>query len=79
MPRAADLRPIPRFALRRIEAAASIGVSPTKFDEWEAAGKMPRGRKIDGVKLYDAEEVRLAWLALRDQADGSDAPNPWDN
>jgi hypothetical protein len=27
---------LPRFALRRDEAAASVGVSATKFDEWVA-------------------------------------------
>jgi hypothetical protein len=44
---------IPRFALRRDEAAASLAVSTTKFDEWCADGRMPKGRKIDGVVLWD--------------------------
>ena len=57
---------IPRFALRRDEAAASVGVSITKFGEWEADGRMPKGRKIDGVVLYDTQEIFDAWRRLRD-------------
>ena len=55
---------IPRFALRRDEAAASVGVSVTKFGE--ADGRMPKGRKIDGVVLYDTQEIFDAWRRLRD-------------
>jgi hypothetical protein len=43
---------LPRFAVRRDEAAASVAVSETKFDEWVTAGKMPKGHKIDGVVLW---------------------------
>ena len=57
---------LPRFALRREEAAASIGVSPTKFDEWCADGRMPKGRKVDGVVLWDTGEILEAWERLRD-------------
>ena len=57
---------IPRFALRCEEAAASVGISQTKFKEWESDGRMPKGRKIDGVVLYDTQEVFDAWRRLRD-------------
>jgi len=57
---------LPRFAMRREEAAASLGVSPTKFDEWCDDGRMPQGRKIDGLKLWDTDEVRDHWQAMRD-------------
>ncbi len=57
---------LPRFAARRDEAAATVAVSPTKFDEWVAAGKMPKGRKIDGVVLWDLEELWECWVRLRD-------------
>ena len=66
---------IPRFALRRDEAAAAVAVSNTKFDEWCADGRMPRGRKIDGVVLWDTGEVSDAWERLRD---GDAARNPFD-
>jgi predicted DNA-binding transcriptional regulator AlpA len=67
---------LPRFALRRDEAAASLGVSVTKFDEWCGDGRMPKGRKIDGVVLWDTEEIRDAWNRLKD---GENAPcnNPF--
>jgi len=69
------LQSIPRFALRRDEAAASLAVSTTKFDEWCADGRMPRGRKIDGVVLWVTGEISEAWERLRD---GSYSKNPFD-
>ena len=66
---------LPRFALRRDEAAASLAVSATKFDEWCTDGRMPKGRKIDGVVLWDTQEVREAWEALKN---GGVANNPFD-
>jgi predicted DNA-binding transcriptional regulator AlpA len=66
---------VPRFALRRDEAAASLAVSTTKFDEWCADGRMPKGRKIDGVVLWDTQEIREAWERLRD---GRHSKNPFD-
>lgn len=66
---------LPRFAVRREEAAASVGVSTSKFDEWVRNGRMPKGHKIDGVVLWDVQEIREAWLRLRD---GELASNPFD-
>jgi predicted DNA-binding transcriptional regulator AlpA len=66
---------LPRFALRRDEVAASLAVSTTKFDEWVADGRMPKGRKIDGVVLWDVQEIREAWERLRD---GLHLKNPFD-
>jgi predicted DNA-binding transcriptional regulator AlpA len=66
---------LPRFALRLDEAAASLSVSTTKFSEWVSDGRMPKGRKIDGVVLWDTEEVRDAWVTLRD---GQHSRNPFD-
>jgi predicted DNA-binding transcriptional regulator AlpA len=66
---------LPRFALRRIDAAACLGVSTTKFDEWCADGRMPKGRKIDGVVLWDTGEIWEAWERLRD---GNYSKNPFD-
>jgi predicted DNA-binding transcriptional regulator AlpA len=66
MSRAARDLSLPRFALRREEAAASVAVSGTKFGEWVGDGRMPKGRKIDGVTLWDVSEVRDAWERLRD-------------
>jgi predicted DNA-binding transcriptional regulator AlpA len=66
---------LPRFALRREEAAASVAISVTKFDQWCADGRMPKGRKIDGIVLWDAQEIREAWERLRD---GHHSKNPFD-
>ena len=66
---------LPRFALRCDEAAASVSVSRTKFEEWVSDGRMPKGYKIDGVVLWDCNEVREAWERLRD---GEHARNPYD-
>jgi hypothetical protein len=53
---------LPRFALRRDEAAASVAVSPTKWDEWVNDGRMPKGRKIDGVVLWCTAEEEIEAL-----------------
>ncbi|CUX23083.1 conserved hypothetical protein [Agrobacterium deltaense Zutra 3/1] len=77
---AASLREqsIPRFALRRDEAAASLAISPSLFDNWVDEGKMPKGRKVGRVVLWDTESIRSAWLALADgepdQKDDGDNP-----
>jgi len=68
---------IPRFALKRDEAAASLAISTTLFDNWVKEGKMPKGRPIGGVVLWDTEEVREAWFRLRDGEAGL-AANPFD-
>ncbi|MFK8250673.1 helix-turn-helix transcriptional regulator [Ancylobacter terrae] len=57
---------LPRFALRREEAAASLSVSPGTFDKWVSDGRMPKGRRVDGLVLWDVDEIREHWLALRD-------------
>ena len=52
---------LPRFAVRRDEAAASLGVSATKFDEWVKDGRMPKPIKVDGVVLWCVQGIREAW------------------
>lgn len=70
---------IPRFALRRDEAAASLAISPSTFDNWIGEGKMPKGRKIGGVTLWDAESIRTAWLHLADiEEPQPDIDNPYE-
>lgn len=77
---AAFKRPIERLAYRRDEAAAVLGVSTTKFGEWERRGLVPRALKIDGVTLYDAQQLAIAWAALRDGHQPEfDNGNPYDS
>lgn len=67
---------IPRFALRRNEAAASLGISPSLFETWVVEGKMPKPRKIKGVVLWDTYEIQDSWHRLRDGDIEDD--NPFD-
>ncbi|WGD31870.1 hypothetical protein AncyloWKF20_08640 [Ancylobacter sp. WKF20] len=57
---------LPRFALRRDEAAASLSVSPSTFDNWVAEGKMPAGLKIGAIMLWDVQAIHDHWQALRE-------------
>ncbi|KQU81296.1 hypothetical protein ASD00_35265 [Ensifer sp. Root31] len=69
---------LPRFALRRDEAAASLAISPSLFDIWIKEGRMPKGRKIGGVMLWDTEAVRHAWSRLNEDGELDDDDNPYD-
>lgn len=68
---------IPRFALKRDEAAAALAISVGTFDNWIKDGLMPKGRKIRGNVLWDAEAVRDAWRKLM-EGEADDASNPFD-
>lgn len=66
---------IPRFGLRRSEAAAAFGISEATFDKWVADRRMPRGHMIGGVLLWDIRQLGSAWDRLvQDDAQ----PNPFD-
>lgn len=66
----------PRRGLRREEASAYLGLSPRKFDELVADGRMPRPKRIDGVVVWDLRRLDYAFDALPDEADGTTG-NPW--
>lgn len=71
---------LPRFALRRDEAAASLAISPSSFDVWVANGMMPRGKRVRGMMLWDVERIRAAWLELVEQDEPKDeGANPFDH
>lgn len=80
---AATLRSLslPRFALRRDEAAAALAISPSTFDTWVKLGLMPEGQRPrgTGVVLWDAERIRTAWLALidADEVTPEDGESPY--
>lgn len=72
---------INRLAYRRDEAAASLAISPSTFDSWILRGLMPKGRRIGGVTLWDAENLRAAWVALSEVGEdppADDGENPFD-
>lgn len=66
---------MPRYALRREEAATALSISPSLFDQWIHLGLLPKGRKIRGVVLWDAEEIRHAWYTIRDAASDNVSQN----
>lgn len=73
-------RAIERLAYRRDEAATALGVSMTKFADWERRGLVPKAVKIDGVTLYDAQQLAIAWACMRDgQQAEFDNGNPYDS
>lgn len=67
----AAVRPVPRRGLRREEAATYIGVSPSKFDQLVADGRMPAAFAIDGCRVWDVRALDAAFdvIAGVDQAD----------
>ena len=69
----------PRRGLRRTEAAAFIGVSPTKFDEWVTKGIMPKPKRQDGVVVWDMVALDAAFDALPDEESrATDTVGGWD-
>lgn len=64
-------KPTP-IGLRRSEAAAFIGLSPTHFDKAVSIGEMPSPRDICGVNVWSARKL----AAALDGESGTPA-NPW--
>jgi len=72
----AEIRNWPVRGLNRIQAARYIGISPTKFDELVKDGRMPRPRRIDYRRVWDVQELDMAFEEL--PYDGAAPKNPWD-
>jgi hypothetical protein len=64
------------LGLPELEAAASIGVSGTKFRELVAQGLMPRPRVVGGKLSYDIDELRAAYKAMPHQG-GDQIEDTW--
>lgn len=58
---------LPPRGLSRLQAAAYIGVSATKFDEMVADKRMPKPKQIDGRVVWDLRRLDLAFDALPEQ------------
>ena len=58
------VRPIPRRALSRVEAAMYVGISVSKFDELVRDGRMPAPKRIDARKVWDVYQLDLAFNEL---------------
>ena len=61
--------------LSREEAAAYIGVSPSKFDEMVKDKRMPGPKRIDRRTVWDRRQLDVAFEAL---PDGEESGNPFD-
>lgn len=70
----------PRRGLRREEAAAYIGISATKFDDWVARQVMPKPKRQDGVVLWDVLKLDEAFEALPEEGgtDRDRSSSSWD-
>ena len=73
---------LPPRGLSRIEAAAYIGISVTKFDAMVADRRMPPPRPIDSRKVWDRLELDAAFSDLPhagDSGPSNDETNPWND
>src|SRR5690242_5829725 len=62
--------------LRREYAAAYLGISPTKFDEWVRRRVMPLPRRLDGIVVWDRYELDDAFERLPNEEAEQDSV--WD-
>lgn len=71
-----DLAYPPR-GLRRDAAARYVGVGTTKFDEWVERRLLPKGKLVDGIRLWDRWALDDAFPNLPDAEEDSPdlAPN----
>jgi predicted DNA-binding transcriptional regulator AlpA len=77
MTRAPSVSMVPRRGLSRIEAAAYVGISPCKFDQLIADGRMPGARRIDGRKVWDVRELDLCFDELPRDDSHAALGNSW--
>jgi len=53
--------------MRREMAAWYVGFGTTKFDEMVADGRMPKGKLVDGCRVWDRFLLDMAFEALPDK------------
>jgi predicted DNA-binding transcriptional regulator AlpA len=70
-------RSLPPKGLSRVHASQYLNVSPGKFDQMVADGRMPRPKVIDSRRVWDREAIDVAFEALPEAGAGPDV-NPWD-
>lgn len=70
--------PLPNVRmLKRTEAAAYAGVSPTTFDKGVRDGSLPRSVRYLGCVRWDLHELDPALDRLRGGGVSTDNANPW--
>jgi hypothetical protein len=60
-------RPMLRRGLSRVEAAAYIGVSPSKFDQLRHSGRLTAPKVLDGRLIFTVERLDEFLDALPDE------------
>jgi hypothetical protein len=60
----------------RLELAAAIGISASKFRALVEDGRMPSPRRVDDRSIWDVDELRAAFKALPHEGDCGKA-NSW--
>jgi hypothetical protein len=73
VPARANTRPIPRRGLSRVEGAAYLGISPSKFDEMRKDGRIGPAKLIDERKVWDVRALDDAFDALPDESGNHDS------
>jgi hypothetical protein len=68
-------RTIPRRGLSRVEGAAYLGISPSKFDQMRADGRVGSPKLIDGRKVFDIRMLDDVFDALPDE--NHDSSEEW--
>lgn len=53
--------------MRRDDAAAYLGISTSKFDDWVARHLMPAPKRQDGVVVWDRYRLDQAFESLPDE------------
>lgn len=78
-PRRADVLPIslPPRGLNRVESAAYIGVSTTKFDEMVKDHRMPPAKRVDGRVIWDRKKLDAAFDQLPEDEPAGGANDEW--
>ena len=69
--------PLEPLGLSREDAAAFIGLSPTKFDQLVSDGRMPNPRQADGRVLWSRLDLIDAFDALPQRAARVNPIDPW--
>ena len=65
------------FGLDRLQASAAIGVSATTFDALVSQKTMPTPRLINSRKVWDVDELRIAFKSLPREGETREAVNTW--
>lgn len=61
-----------------MDAAVYIGVSVEKFDTMVRRGSMPKPKRIDGVNVWDIDQLDVYFDALPEQHETSTGSTPRD-